>query len=156
MVGPGGAGVLFPIKGSPGPGWGNNANPPPGSLLNMTSGQMTVVSNGAAGGAVYQLWYKGNQYINNIDFGRYLQSALFFYTALDGGKLKNPTEVRSARVGLRSGRDWLFWRGVCKRDVESRARGQSGKVGLCSVLCRVNRSLLLTKKLFHPSSFSFC
>jgi hypothetical protein len=73
-------------------GWSryNNQNT---SLLSTSAGGVTVSSNKVAGGAVWHWWHNGTQYINNVDYGRQMQAALFFK---DGTRPHNPTEAGDA------------------------------------------------------------
>ena len=59
------------------------------SLLSLTAGGVTVKSNPAAGGTVWSWVWDGIEFINNWDFGREMQSALFPGDA-EGS---NPTEA---------------------------------------------------------------
>ncbi|HZN73639.1 MAG TPA: hypothetical protein VFC00_18360 [Micromonosporaceae bacterium] len=70
-------------------GWARFANAS-SSALTLTGGGVTVESNRIKGGAIVHWTYGGVQYINNRDYGRQLQSAVFF--ARDN-KTANPTEA---------------------------------------------------------------
>ncbi|WP_437573561.1 hypothetical protein [Sorangium sp. So ce887] len=63
------------------------------SMMSTTAGGVTIKSNKVAGGAIAHWTHDGTQYINNFDFGRMLQSAMFFD---DGAGARNPTEAGDA------------------------------------------------------------
>lgn len=58
----------------------------PTSLLSLSAGGVTIESNAVAGEALWHWSHAGVQYINNRDYGRAIQSALFFAD-------RNPTEA---------------------------------------------------------------
>ncbi|MBB5867998.1 hypothetical protein F4553_001377 [Allocatelliglobosispora scoriae] len=78
-------------------GWPRFANTA-SSPLTLSGGGVTVESNLAAGGAVFQWTHNGVQYLNRRDYGRELQSSVFF----DRGNhvQSNPTEA---------GDTWTDW-----------------------------------------------
>jgi hypothetical protein len=59
------------------------------SSLSLAGGGVTVESNRVAGGALFHWTQGGVQYINNRDYGRNMQSSVFFNR---GGVQSNPTE----------------------------------------------------------------
>ncbi|WFE59957.1 hypothetical protein [Micromonospora sp. WMMD712] len=60
------------------------------SLASLSAGGVTISSNRVTGGALWNWTYDGTQYINNLDYGRQLQSSLFFSR---DGVTANPTEA---------------------------------------------------------------
>ena len=60
------------------------------SPLTLTAGGVTIESNRVAGGALFHWTHNGVQYINNRDYGRQMQSSVFFSR---GGVQANPTEA---------------------------------------------------------------
>jgi hypothetical protein len=57
-------------------------------LLPLTAGDVTIKSNRVAGGAIWE-WHQGGfQYVNDYDYGRQIQGALFI-----GAEAVNPTEA---------------------------------------------------------------
>lgn len=60
------------------------------SLLSLQAGGVTIESNRVSGGALWHWTHDGVQYVNNRDYGRQIQSSIFF--ARDG-KTANPTEA---------------------------------------------------------------
>lgn len=62
------------------------------AILNTyAAGGISVGSDYIAGGAVANWTWNGTQFINTLDYGRYMQAALFFYDTAN--KLYNPTEA---------------------------------------------------------------
>jgi hypothetical protein len=59
------------------------------SALSLNGGGVTIESNRVAGGALFHWTHNGVQYINNRDYGRNMQSSVFFNR---GGVQSNPTE----------------------------------------------------------------
>lgn len=57
------------------------------SLLPLNAGGVTVESNGVTGGALWHWIWNGSQFVNNYDYGRQIQAALF------PGDGSNPTEA---------------------------------------------------------------
>jgi hypothetical protein len=55
-------------------------------LLRLSAGAITVGSNKVAGGALWEWQWNGKQFISQFDYGRQIQSAIFFGNA-------NPTEA---------------------------------------------------------------
>lgn len=47
-------------------------------LLSLTGSAMTVKSNLAAGGVIWELWWNGKQMIDNYDYGREIQASMSF------------------------------------------------------------------------------
>lgn len=47
-------------------------------LLQVTGNAITVKSNLAAGGSVWELWWNGKQMIDNLDYGREIQASMSF------------------------------------------------------------------------------
>lgn len=94
--------------------YGLQTNQSPGDLLSITGGGVTYKSSRVAGGAIFEVWWNGEQFINNFDYGRQMQSALFFTNindTVDG--ICNPTEA-GAGAGAAGG--WAAW----ENDIEAR------------------------------------
>jgi hypothetical protein len=66
--------------------YGNTAE----SLLTLTAGGVTIQSNAVAGGSLWNWTQRGTQYVNHPDFGREIQSALFYF---GNNPTQNPTEA---------------------------------------------------------------
>ena len=61
------------------------------SLLSLTAGGVTAKSNLVCGGAIWEWTWNSVQFVNDKDYGREMQSAVFF---LDGNSVQcNPTEA---------------------------------------------------------------
>lgn len=76
------------------PRYGNQGS----ELLELTGGGVTIGSNLAAGGSLWEWTHNGKQFINSRDFGRQIQSAYFDPTYGDSEGLFgliNPTEAGS-------------------------------------------------------------
>ncbi|QRK10399.1 hypothetical protein JQX13_10060 [Archangium violaceum] len=61
-------------------------------MLSLAAGAITVTSNAVAGGAVWEWRHNGKQYINNHDYGRLLQAAIFSACPTTED-CRNPTEA---------------------------------------------------------------
>lgn len=48
----------------------------PLKLLTLSGNKITVKSNLVAGGSVWELWYRGQQFLDHVDYGREMQSSL--------------------------------------------------------------------------------
>ena len=57
------------------------------SLFELNGSEVTVKSNLAAGGTIWELWWNGKQFVNHLDYGREIQSSLSFSDGAAG-----PTE----------------------------------------------------------------
>lgn len=65
--------------------WNNTAE-----ILNeLSAGDVTVRSNNVAGGALWNWIWGGTEFIDTNDYGRLMQSAMFWFV---GGTRRNPTE----------------------------------------------------------------
>lgn len=62
------------------------------NLLSLSGGEITIKSNRVAGGATWELWWNGKQFLNYYDYGRQLQGAVFWKTS-GTAPLHNPTEA---------------------------------------------------------------
>jgi hypothetical protein len=60
------------------------------SLNALTAGGVTISSNSVAGGALWSWVWNGTEFIDSSDYGRLLQSAMFWAV---GGVYHNPTEA---------------------------------------------------------------
>lgn len=75
--------------------------------VSLHIGNTRVVSRKAAGGAIFEYWYKDTQFINTHDLGRELQSAMFYLDQSDNMR-HNPTEAGGEQVPLwRTGQEVL-------------------------------------------------
>lgn len=61
------------------------------NLLTQSAGGLTIASNGVAGGALWSWVWNGVEFVDTNDYGRLIQSALFYYDSQ--GRLHNPTEA---------------------------------------------------------------
>lgn len=59
------------------------------SLYSLTGTEISLNSNLNTGGAVWEYWWNGKQFLDNFDYGREMQSAIGFQADSDG----NPTEA---------------------------------------------------------------
>jgi hypothetical protein len=66
------------------------------SLLPLTAGGVTIESNAVAGGSLWRWTWNGLQFVNGHDYGREIQSALFYE---NGSILYNPTEAGDEYTG---------------------------------------------------------
>lgn len=64
------------------PRYGNTST----DLLKLSGDAVMISSNRVAGGAIWEWWWNGKQFISQYDYGRQIQSAVFFGKA-------NPTEA---------------------------------------------------------------
>ncbi len=70
------------------PRWGNILHQP----LSASGGGVKVTANLVAGGSIWELWWGGEQLINDYDFGRQIQVA---FNLTNKAEVDNPTEAGS-------------------------------------------------------------
>lgn len=78
------------------------------NLVTVTAGGVTIKANPVAGGAIWELWWDGLQFINDWDYGRQLQSAVFWLPA--GSPLHNPTQAGDKYATPSD--PWPWWHGA--------------------------------------------